>query len=133
MRTRKVFRQAFAAALAGLLATSVAAQVFTIKDIRVEGIQRTEPGTVFSHLPFQVGDEYTPELGTEAIHDLYASGLFRDVGLSSDGDVLVVTVTERPAVAAIEVNGVKAFDKTAALKSLSDVGLAEGRIFDSAH
>lgn len=132
MRTRKVFRQAFAAALAGLLATSVAAQVFTIKDIRVEGIQRTEPGTVFSHLPFQVGDEYTPELGTEAIHDLYASGLFRDVGLSSDGDVLVVTVTERPAVAAIEVNGVKAFDKTAALKSLRDVGLAEGRIFDSA-
>ena len=62
MRTRKVFCQAFAAALAGLLATSVAAQVFTIKDIRVEGIQRTEPGTVFSHLPFQVGDEYTPEL-----------------------------------------------------------------------
>ncbi len=131
MRARKVFQLTLIAAAAATMATTSLAQVFTIKDIRIEGIQRTEPGTVFSHLPFQVGDEYTPERGTEAIHDLYESGLFRDVSLSSEGDVLLVSVVERPAVAAIEINGVKAFDKDAALKSLRDVGLAEGRIFDS--
>ena len=131
MRIRKAFKQTVVAAFLTMLGSSVLAQIFTIKDIRIEGIQRTEPGTVFSHLPFQVGDEYTPERGSEAIHDLYASGLFRDVSLSSEGDVLVISVTERPAVAAIEISGVKAFDKDAALKSLRDVGLAEGRIFDS--
>ena len=111
-------------------AAGVMAQVFTIRDIRVEGIQRTEPGTVFSHLPFRVGDEYTPERGAEAIHSLYGSGLFRDVGIGVDGDVLVVNIVERPAVASIETNGIKAFDKEAVEKSLRDVGLAEGRIFD---
>ena len=105
------------------------AAAFTISDIRVEGIVRTEPGTVFSHLPFRV---FTPEKGSRAIHSLYQSGLFRDVSLSQDGDVLVVSLLERPAVATIETHGIKAFDKDAVEKSLRDVGMAEGRIFDQA-
>lgn len=128
--TGRFFLKGTAAAFLAAITAAVAAQTFTIKDIRVEGIQRTEPGTVFSHLPFRVGDEYSPELGTEAIHSLYASGLFRDVSIGVDGDVLVVNVTERPAVATIETNGIKAFDKAAVEKSLRSVGLAEGRIFD---
>lgn len=119
-------------ALAGALALAQGAAAFTISDIRVEGISRTEPGTVFSHLPFRAGDEYTPEKGTRAIHALYQSGLFRDVTLSQDGDVLVVSIVERPAVATIETHGIKAFDKDAVEKSLRDVGMAEGRIFDQA-
>lgn len=121
-----------AAALLGALAFAQGAAAFTISDIRVEGISRTEPGTVFSHLPFRAGDEYTAEKGTRAIHALYASGLFRDVTLTQDGDVLVVHIVERPAVATIETSGIKAFDKDAVEKSLRDVGLAEGRIFDQA-
>lgn len=121
-----------AAALLGALAFAQGAAAFTISDIRVEGISRTEPGTVFSHLPFRAGDEYTPEKGTRAIHALYASGLFRDVTLTQDGDVLVVQIVERPAVATIETSGIKAFDKDAVEKSLRDVGMAEGRIFDQA-
>ncbi len=109
-----------------------AAEAFTISDIRVEGIQRTEPGTVFSHLAFRAGDEYSPEKGSRAIHSLYQSGLFRDVSLSADGDVLVVHLVERPAVATIETHGIKTFDKEAVEKSLRDVGMAEGRIFDQA-
>ena len=119
-----------AAALAAALSIAGYASAFTISDIRVEGIARTEPGTVFSHLPFRAGDEYTAEKGTRAIHSLYQSGLFRDVALSQDGDVLVVRVVERPAVATIETHGIKAFDKDAVEKSLRDVGMAEGRIFD---
>lgn len=121
-----------AAALLGALAFAQSAAAFTISDIRVEGISRTEPGTVFSHLPFRAGDEYTAEKGTRAIHALYASGLFRDVTLTQDGDVLVVHIVERPAVATIETSGIKAFDKDAVEKSLRDVGMAEGRIFDQA-
>lgn len=128
--TEKFFLRSAAAAVLAAFAVSAAAQVFTIRDIRVEGIQRTEPGTVFSHLPFRVGDEYTPERGTEAIHSLYGSGLFRDVSVGADGDVIVIRITERPAVASIETSGIKAFDKDGVEKSLRDVGLAEGRIFD---
>lgn len=121
-----------AATLLGALAFAQGAAAFTISDIRVEGISRTEPGTVFSHLPFRAGDEYTAEKGTRAIHALYASGLFRDVTMTQDGDVLVVHIVERPAVATIETSGIKAFDKDAVEKSLRDVGMAEGRIFDQA-
>lgn len=118
-----------AAAAAAAFALN-SAWAFTISDIRVEGISRTEPGTVFSHLPFRVGDEYTSDKGARAIHSLYQSGLFRDVSLSQEGDVLVVSLVERPAVATIETHGIKAFDKEAVEKSLRDVGMAEGRIFD---
>lgn len=121
-----------AATLLGALAFAQGAAAFTISGIRVEGISRTEPGTVFSHLPFRAGDEYTAGKGTRAIHALYASGLFRDVTLTQDGDVLVVHIVERPAVATIETSGIKAFDKDAVEKSLRDVGMAEGRIFDQA-
>lgn len=117
-------------ALAAALSIAGSAQAFTIKDIRVEGVVRTEPGTVFSHLPFQVGDEYTQEMGARALHSLYRSGLFRDVSLRQDGDILVVQIVERPAVATIETSGIKAFDKAGVEQSLRDVGLAEGRIFD---
>ena len=120
------------AALAAAFVLAGSASAFTISDIRVEGLTRTEPGTVFSHLPFRAGDEYTAEKGVRAIRSLYQSGLFRDVSLTQDGDVVVVHVMERPAVATIETHGIKAFDKEAVEKSLRDVGLAEGRIFDNA-
>ena len=109
-----------------------AASDFVIKDIRIEGIARTEPGTVLSHLPFQVGDEFTSAKGNTAIHALYGSGLFRDVRLGRDGNVLVIEVQERPAVASINTQGIRAFDHSAIEQSLRDVGLAEGRIFDRA-
>lgn len=118
---------------AGVLSALMCAEgawAFVISDIRVEGIQRTEPGIVFSHLPFRVGDDYTPEKGTRAIRMLYRSGLFKDVNLTQDGSTVVVSLVERPAVATITTHGIKVFDKAAVEKSLRDVGLAKGRIFD---
>jgi outer membrane protein insertion porin family len=119
-----------AAAVVATWCLSASAQEFVVRDIRVEGVQRTEPGTVFSYLPIRVGDRFDPERGTQAIRALYASGLFKDVRLEVDGDVLVVIVDERPAIAAIDLSGVTEFEKDQVLKSLRDVGLAEGRIFD---
>jgi outer membrane protein insertion porin family len=121
-----------AAAVVAAFCVGATAQEFTVRDIRVEGVQRTEAGTVFSYLPVRVGDRFDPERGSQAIRALYASGLFKDVRLEVDGDVLVVLVEERPAVAAVELSGVKEFDKDQVMKSLREVGLTEGRIFDRA-
>lgn len=107
-----------------------AIEPFVIKDIRVEGIQRTEAGTVFSYLPVKVGDTMTEEKAAQAIRALFATGFFKDVSLEVDNGVLVVVVQERPSVAQIEFAGMREFDKEQVLKGLRQVGLAEGRIFD---
>src|ERR1019366_7050213 len=80
---------------------------FTVKDIRVEGIQRTEAGTVFSYLPVRVGETYTDEKGIAAIKALYATGFFKDVRVEVEGNVLVIMVEERPAIAAVDFSGIK--------------------------
>jgi outer membrane protein insertion porin family len=85
---------------------------------------------VFGYLPLRVGDRYSSGKGVAAIRALYASGLFKDVRLESDGDVLVVVVEERPSIGAIELVGMKEFDKDTVKKSLKEVGLAEARIYD---
>ncbi|MBI4755245.1 MAG: outer membrane protein assembly factor BamA [Betaproteobacteria bacterium] len=103
-----------------------------VKDIRIEGIQRTEAGTVFSYLPVKVGDTLTDEKAAEAIKALFATGFFKDVRIEVDRDVLVVVVEERPAIAQIDFSGTKEFDKDQLKKGLREVGLAEGRIFDRA-
>ena len=81
--------------------SAAAFEPFLIKDIRVEGIQRTEAGTIFSYLPVKVGDTMTDERSTQAIRALFATGFFRDVSLEREGDVLVVAVQERPSIAQI--------------------------------
>ena len=105
---------------------------FVVRDIRVEGIQRTEAGTVFNYLPVRVGDTFTEEQAAEAIRGLFATGFFRDVRIEVENDVLVVMLDERPAIARIDFVGVKEFDKDALKKGLREVGLAEARIFDRA-
>ena len=112
--------------------SSLAFENFKVKDIRVEGIQRTEPGTVFSYLPIKVGEEVTQERATAAIKALYATGFFKDVRLEADGDVLVVVVEERPAIAQIDISGSKEFDQKQLKEGLKGIGLAESRIFDRA-
>lgn len=123
--------------LAGLIpllfATSVIAiEPFVVKDILVEGIQRTEAGTVFSYLPIKVGDTLNDDQSAAAIRTLFATGFFTDVRLKADKGVLVVIVRERPSIASVEINGVKDIPKDQLRDNLKYVGLAEGRIFDKA-
>ncbi len=105
---------------------------FTLRDIRVEGLQRVEPGTVFASLPFRIGDLYNDDKGSTAIRALFGLGLFSDVRLQVNGDVLVVIVEERPTVADVGFSGIKEFDAEVLKKALRDIGLAEGRPFDKA-
>ena len=118
---------------AGLLLLSTAALAlspFTIRDIRVEGAQRIEAGTIFSYLPLKVGDAVTDEKASAALKSLYDTGFFSDVRLESDHEVLVVIVQERPAIAKIDINGAKEFNKEQLTEALKSIGLAEARIYD---
>lgn len=105
---------------------------FTVRDIRVEGLQRVEAGTVFASMPVRVGETYSDDKGAAAIRALFALGLFKDVRLETQGDVLVVVVEERPTVAGLEFLGLKEFDKDVLIKALKEVGLSEGRPYDKA-
>ncbi len=111
---------------------SLAFEPFQVKDIRVEGIQRIEAGTVFSYLPIRIGDTVNAERAAAAVKALYATGFFKNVRLEADGDVLVVLIEERPAIAQVEITGSKEFDAKQLKEGLKQVGLAESRIFDRA-
>ena len=127
-----------AAVLAALLAAATvpaAAQgfePFAVRDIRVEGLQRTEPGTVFSYLPVKVGDTIDEAKARSALRALYATGFFQDVRLEAEGTVLVVFVRERPAIAQIDFSGLHEFEPDVLRQALRQLGMAEGRIFDRA-
>ena len=103
---------------------------FTVTDIRVEGIQRTEAGTVFSYLPVKVGETMNDDKADLAIHALYGTGFFKDVRLEVEQGVLIVLVRERPSIASIEIKGAKDFPKDQLKDSMKYAGLAEARIFD---
>jgi outer membrane protein insertion porin family len=103
---------------------------FTVRDIRLEGIQRIEPGTVFNYLPVKVGETLTDDRAQQAIRALFATGFFRDVRIEVQGEVMIVVVEERPAIASIDFVGMKDFKGDEVKKSLRETGIQEGRIFD---
>ena len=134
---KKQLKRFRARTLSGVIAVAFAANAwavdpFTVRDIRVEGLQRVEPGTVFASLPFRVGDQYNDDKGSSAIRALFALGLFKDVRLEVTGDVLVVIVEERPTVADVAFAGTREFDQDTLKKALREIGLTEGRPYDQA-
>jgi outer membrane protein insertion porin family len=132
-QAKYVFNQsACALAAIAFAANAWAVDPFTVRDIRVEGLQRVEPGTVFASLPFRVGETYNDDKGSSAIRSLFALGLFKDVRIDVQGGVLVVIVEERPTVADVSFTGTKEFDKEVLTKALREVGINEGRPFDKA-
>ena len=132
--SRKNSLRPFCIALAAALQASLvwAVEPFVLKDIRVEGLQRSDAGTVFASLPFRIGDTYSDEKGAAALRALFATGLYKDVRIDVDGTVLVVIVEERPVIANIDFVGLKEFDKDQLVKSLKDFGIGEGQPFDKA-
>ena len=122
------FRTLSALAASLLVAQAAwAVDPFTVRDIRVEGLQRVEPGTIFASLPFRVGETYSDDKGSTAIRALFGLGLFKDVRVEVNGDVLVVIVEERPTVADVDFVGSKEFDKEVLKKALREIGLTDGQ------
>ncbi len=119
--------------LAGMFIHSACAfEPFEVHEIRVEGIQRTDVGTVFSYLPIKVGETIDDARASAAVKALFATGFFNDVRLDRDGNELVVIVQERPAIAQVDVTGSKEFPADRLKEALQRIGLKESRIFDRA-
>jgi outer membrane protein insertion porin family len=110
--------------------TSPGAADFTVGNIKVEGLQRISEGTVFNYLPVNIGDTLDPRKVRQAIRALYATGFFRDVEMRRQGSTLIVVVAERPSIESFTIKGNKAIKTKQLMKSLRNVGLAPGKIFD---
>jgi outer membrane protein insertion porin family len=131
MSVARMFAVALAAAVGLAPALAAAIEPFIVKDIRVEGVQRTEAGTVFSYLPIKVGERLDDQKAAQAVKALFATGFFRDVRLEvEDKDILVVIVQERPTISKVDITGNKEFDTDTLKKALKEIGLTEARIFD---
>lgn len=111
-------------------AAALAADDFVISDIRVDGLERISAGTVYTYLPVQKGDRLDRGRAAEALRALYKTGFFKDVRLDRQGDILVVTVVERPAISTITLVGNKDIKTEELQKGLNNIGLAEGETFD---
>ncbi|MCE3268289.1 MAG: bamA [Burkholderiales bacterium] len=113
-----------------LITKTYAINQFIINNIRVNGLQRIEVGTVFSYLPVKVGDKLNDTTSNEIIKKLYSTGFFKDIRLEEQGGTLIIDVQERPVISELTVTGDKAFDHDLLVKSLKDNGLTAGKIFD---
>ncbi|MCY4095604.1 MAG: outer membrane protein assembly factor BamA [Gammaproteobacteria bacterium] len=105
---------------------------FEISDIRVQGLLRVTPGTVFNAMSIDIGDVATPQTVRETIRELFKTGYFNEVVINRDGDILLVEVDERPSIVEIEISGNKAVPTEALLEGLAAEGLKEGEIFKQA-
>lgn len=112
-----------------LVASAAVADSFTIKDIRIDGLQRISAGAVFNVLPLRVGDDVDADVLARAARILFKTGNFQDIDLLRDGDVLVVQVSERPSISSIELEGNKSIDTENLMQGLSQAGLSEGSVF----
>ena len=119
-----------AGAVFSAVALSVQADTFKVEDIRVEGLQRITAGTVFNYLPVKPGQTIDEAETAGIVRELFKTGFFKDVRLERQGDVLIVSVDERPAIAELTFSGNKSIPEEALREGLKDAGLAEGRTFD---
>ncbi|HSH83745.1 MAG TPA: outer membrane protein assembly factor BamA [Guyparkeria sp.] len=126
-----IFQRCTSLALAALLFLPSLVQAFEITDIRVEGLRTISPGTVFTYIPYEVGDDFQPEDSTRVIGALYDTGFFKDVevGRAAD-DALLIRLQERPTITALEVNGNKKVETEKLQEALKSIGLVQGRVLD---
>ena len=112
--------------------TATALDTFVLQDIKIEGIQRTDPGVIFSNIPVQIGDRVGPKVAGQIISSLFKTGFFDDVQVLVDGNVLIVRIVERPAVYKVSVSGSKLLSEEQIIEALGQMGLRESAILDGA-
>ena len=116
--------------LVASLCPAIAADSLVVKDIRLEGLQRISPGTVFNYLPLKVGDTVDSGRTAEAIRALFRTGFFKDVRIEQEGETLVVSLVERPSIASIDFDGNTSIETESLADQLEEVGFAIGRVFN---
>lgn len=132
--TRPMPRRLLTLALLSALSLPAWAQTaltpFTVSDIRIDGLQRIGAGTVLTYLPVERGDTLDQGKAAEAVRALYKTGFFEDVRLDHQGGILVISITERPAINKLTLAGNKDLKTEDLTKGLKDIGLAEGETFN---
>jgi outer membrane protein insertion porin family len=103
-----------------------------LSDIQVNGLQRSDPTSVFSAIPVKVGQRFNSDKGQEIIKVLFATGLYEDVSLDLNGNVLVITLAERPVISDLSITGMKQFERKQVLSTLKTNGFAQGYAYDPA-
>ena len=126
------FKVALLVLLLSLSCASRAFDPFVIDDIRIEGIERTDPGLIFSNIPVQVGETVDRDVTNQIISEIFKTGFFDDVQVLLDGGVLVIRLVERPAVYKVSVTGSKLLSEEQIIEALSQMGLRESAILDGA-
>lgn len=116
--------------LCALSTPALAVESFKVSDIRLEGLERIPDGTLLNYLPIHNGDTVDDNQIAYALKELYKTGFFKDVNLYRDGNVLVVKVLERPAIAEVKFDGNSDIDDEQLQKILTDIGIIKGRVFD---
>ena len=129
-QTMDILKPAGSATTAQSLSTTPGADAFTVTDIRIDGLQRIAPGTVLTYLPIRRGDSVDEAKAGEAIKALYKTGFFENISLDRQGSILVVSVSERPAINKLNLVGNKDIKTEELTKGLADIGLSEGGTFD---
>ncbi|MEE3240899.1 MAG: outer membrane protein assembly factor BamA [Pseudomonadota bacterium] len=100
-----------------------------IRDIRIEGLQRVTAESVFSVLPFAIGDSITTSDTANLTRAIFSTGNFQNIEVGVDGDILILKLEERPSISEINIEGNKAIQTDALLEGLEAQGMAEGRVF----
>lgn len=108
---------------------AVAQQAFVVSDVRVKGLQRISAGAIFNYLPVKVGDSFDPASSSEVIRELYKTGFFKNIELSTDGTAIVIEVEEYPSITSIEFEGNKLIKEESLREALSQNDFVEGRVF----
>ncbi len=126
----KLNKLLYIVALFALVNIAHAIEPFKIQDIRLQGANRIASGTIFNYLPLKIGDVFDDARSGESVRALYKTGFFKDVRLEREGDVLVVFVQERPAIAKIEISGNSDIPTEALVDGLKQTGLEEGQVFN---
>ena len=108
------------------------AQSFTIADIIVDGYQRISPGIIYNLLPVGIGDQVTASTPGQIIRELVQSEYFDEIEVSREGDILVITVLERPSVAEITIDGNDILETEDIIENMATADIAEGQIFTRA-
>ena len=113
-----------------LMKASFAVDSFKVKDIKLEGLQRIDIGTVFNYLPIKPGDKISSVEIKNAIRVLFKTGFFKDVHFEREGNVLVIFVAERPAINNINIEGYDVIPKDQFEAAFKQTGLIKGRVFN---
>ncbi|WP_423250062.1 outer membrane protein assembly factor BamA [Vreelandella titanicae] len=111
-------------------ASGAQAQSFDVSDIRVEGLQRVSAASVFNAFPVSANERVSEEQLAAAARDLFATGLFDDVSLAREGDVLVIQVVERPTIARLQISGNDQISEEDLRNGLRESGLSEGQVLE---